>query len=335
LRNTRQQGRQTGNSKLWDKLRPTEDDVLKMLAAQVHVGPSRCHANMQRYVFKRRKDGLHIINLDKTWHKMVLAARILAAVQNPADIMVMSTRTFGQRGAIKFAQYIGATPMVGKWVPGTFCNPQNKAYAEPRLLLVDDPATCFAALRETSYVGVPVIALAGISNNSRFVDCAVPCNNRGKFSLGLLFWLLAREVLRIKNEIPRGKPWEVAVDLFFYRDPDKIKKAQEEKARKQEQQEYGTQAPEYYEPQYGATDTYQPTGDFGIENLHSSWEQEPPQHVLEDWAAADVMMDAPYQGYTGEEAEAVHPYQPQAQYDEQQYYTTEEQAFGTVHMQQW
>jgi len=231
LRNTRQQGRQAGNEKLWEKLRPTEDDVLKMLAAQVHIGPARAHCNMQRYVFKRRKDGLHVINLDKTWHKMVLAARILAAVQNPADIMVMSTRTYGQRGAIKFAHYTGATPMVGKWIPGTFCNPQNKAYAEPRLLLVDDPATCFAALRETSYVGMPVVALCGVNNNTRFVDCAIPCNNRGKLSLGLMFWLLGREMLRIKKEIPRNKPWDAApVDLFFYRDPDKIKKSSRRKS---------------------------------------------------------------------------------------------------------
>jgi len=301
-----------------------------MLAAQVHIGPARAHCNMQRYVFKRRKDGLHVINLDKTWHKMVLAARILAAVQNPADIMVMSTRTYGQRGAIKFAHYTGATPMVGKWIPGTFCNPQNKAYAEPRLLLVDDPATCFAALRETSYVGMPVVALCGVNNNTRFVDCAIPCNNRGKLSLGLMFWLLGREMLRIKKEIPRNKPWDAApVDLFFYRDPDKIKKAQEEKAKKQEQQEYGGQQPEYYE--YGG-DTHQAAGgEFGIEHLQS-WDQEPPQHMLEDWAAADVMVDSTYREY-GDEPAAVQTFDGQEPEYEQQY--TEDPTFGTVHMQQW
>jgi len=260
---------------------------------------------------------------------------LICGAKNPTDIMVMSTRTYGQRGAIKFAHYTGATPLVGKWIPGTFCNPQNKAYAEPRLLLVDDPATCFAALRETSYVGIPVIALCGVNNNTRFVDCAIPCNNRGKLSLGLMFWFLAREMLRIKSEVPRNKPWDAApVDLFFYRDPDKIKKAQEEKAKKQEQPEYGEQAPQYYDAQFGAGDVYPPSGEFGIEQLQS-WDQEPPQHVLQDWAAADVMMDATYQEY-GDQPEAVQPFEAQEPYDERQFYpTADDQAFGTVDMQQW
>jgi len=276
---------------------------------------------------EKRKDALHVINLDKTWHKMILAARILAAVQNPADIMVMSTRTYGQRGAIKFAHYTGATPMVGKWIPGTFSNPRNKAFAEPRLLLVDDPATCFAALRETSYVGIPVIALCGINNNTRFVDCAIPCNNRGKLSLGLMFWLLGREMLRIKKLIPRDKPWNDApVDLFFYRDPDKIKKAQEEKAKKQEQQEHGAQVQMDYPEEQAAGDGYPVgRGDFGIEQLQT-WDQE-PRHVLEDWAVADVMID---QGYGDAEQQYEVPYNEQPFNG-----TTEEQAFGRVRMQEW
>ena len=88
--------------------------------------------------------GFHVINLQKTWNKLILAARIIVTVKNPGDVAVMSTRLFGQRGAIKYAHYTGATSMVGKWVPGTFCNPQNRAFAEPRLLIVDDPSTCFA-----------------------------------------------------------------------------------------------------------------------------------------------------------------------------------------------
>ena len=74
----------------------------------------------------------------------MLASRILVTCKEPSDICVMSTRTYGQRGAIKFAHYTGATALVGKWVPGTFTNPQNKAFFEPRMVIVDDPSTCFA-----------------------------------------------------------------------------------------------------------------------------------------------------------------------------------------------
>jgi len=190
---------------------------------------------MCRYIWKRRTDGLHTINLEKTLEKLQLAARIIVTVQNPNDVMVISSRTYGQRGAIKFATYTGAKSMVGKWTPGTFTNPQNKIYEEPRLLIVDDPATCFLALKETSYVGIPVISFCGVHNNARFVDCCIPCNNRGRHSIGLMFWLLAREVLRMRGDISRTEEWNVSVDLFFYRDANKVA-ASQEKSKKQEQE---------------------------------------------------------------------------------------------------
>lgn len=142
----RQRGRRTDpdNNKLLDLLKPSEADVMKLLAAQTHIGRRKCHVNMRRYTWKRRQDGVHIINLEKTWAKIILAARILVTVKDPSDIAVMSTRTIGQRGAIKFAHYTGATAMVGKWVPGTFTNPRNKrAFTEPRVIIVDEPTTCF------------------------------------------------------------------------------------------------------------------------------------------------------------------------------------------------
>ena len=142
----RKRGRRTSsaNEELLTLLKPSEQDVMKMLAAQVHIGRRRAHVNMKRYIWKKRSDSIHIINLEKTWQKLILAARILVTIREPSDICVMSTRTYGQRGAIKFAHNTGATPMVGKWVPGTFTNPQNKAFFEPRLVIVDDPSTCFA-----------------------------------------------------------------------------------------------------------------------------------------------------------------------------------------------
>lgn len=148
----RKRGRKTStqNEQLLQLLKPSEQDVMKLLAAQVHVGRRKAHVNMKRYIWKKRPDSVHVINLEKTWAKLILAARILVTVREPSDICVMSTRTFGQRGAIKFAHYTKATALVGKWVPGTFTNPQNKAFFEPRLVIVDDPSTCFAV--ESLYI---------------------------------------------------------------------------------------------------------------------------------------------------------------------------------------
>lgn len=95
-----------------------EDDVTKMLAAETHLGETNGpDFQMAQYVFKVKSDGegltdsdvllatvfcfvsvpgTAIINLKKTWEKIVLAARVIAAIENPADVCVLSNRTFGQ-----------------------------------------------------------------------------------------------------------------------------------------------------------------------------------------------------------------------------------------------
>lgn len=66
--------------------------------------------------------GVHIINLRKTYEKILLAARAIAAIENPADVYVISSRPMGQRAVLKFARYTGATPIAGRFTPGAFTN---------------------------------------------------------------------------------------------------------------------------------------------------------------------------------------------------------------------
>jgi len=196
-----------------------EEDVQKLLACQVHLGAKNLEPAMERYVWKRRNDGVHIINLQKTWEKLVLAARVIAAIENPADVYVISARPYGQRAVLKFAKYIGASPIVGRFTPGTFTNQIQDKFVEPRLLILTDPRVDHQPLKESSFVNLPTIAFTNTDSPMQYVDIAIPGNNKGKHAVGLMWWLLAREVLYLKGKIPRGAPWEVMVDLFFYRDP--------------------------------------------------------------------------------------------------------------------
>lgn len=45
---------------------------------------------------------------------------------------------------------------------------------------------------------------------------------QGAHSVGLMWWMLAREVLRMRGTISREHPWEVMPDLYFYRDPEEV-----------------------------------------------------------------------------------------------------------------
>lgn len=212
-------------------LAPKEDDVTKMLMASAHIGAKNVDYQMKKYIYKRRADtGVGIIDLHKTWEKMLLAARVLVAIENPKDIAAISGRVFGQRAVLKFAVHIGATGMAGRYTPGTFTNQIQKAFVEPRVLVVTDPREDHQPVREASYVNIPVIALCNTDTPLRHVDIAIPCNNSGVQSIGLMWWFLAREVLRMRGTIMRSQPWDIMTDLYFYRDPEDIEKEEQERA---------------------------------------------------------------------------------------------------------
>jgi len=219
-----------------------------MLAADVHLGTKNCDFQMERYVYKRRTDGIYIINLGKTWEKLQMAARVIVAIENPQDIIVQSARPYGQRAVLKFAQYTGANAIAGRHTPGTFTNQLQTSFSEPRLLILTDPRTDHQPIKEAALGNIPTIAFCDTDSPMRYVDIGIPANNKGKQSIGCLFWLLARMVLQMRGTILPGHKWEIMVDLFFYRDPEEAKEQEEEEA--------------LVAPEYGAVAEYTaPTAD--------------------------------------------------------------------------
>lgn len=214
-------------------LAPQADDITKLLMASAHIGTKNIDFRMKKYVYKTRADtGVAIIDLHKTWEKILLAARVLVAIENPKDITAISGRPYGTRAVLKFANHVGTNSIAGRYTPGTFTNQIQKAFVEPRVLVVADPRQDHQPVRESAYVNVPVIAFCNTDTPLRYIDVAIPSNNAGVQSIGVMWWFLAREVLRMRGTILRSQEWDIMPDLYFYRDPEEVEKEEMERAEK-------------------------------------------------------------------------------------------------------
>lgn len=167
------------------------------LTAGVHIGTQQKSASMRRFVYKVRFDGLHVLDVRETDRRIRLAAAALARV--PAErILAVSQRQYGQKPVRVFSKTIGAVSFADRFVPGCLTNPNLEEYFEPKLLFVTDPATDQQALSEAVSIGIPVFGLCDVNNETRDVDLVIPANNKGRVALATVYWLLAREVLRLR-----------------------------------------------------------------------------------------------------------------------------------------
>lgn len=177
----------------------------------VHIGTQQKSADMLRFISEVRDDGLYLIDIAKTDSRIGIVSQFLNRFE-ASRVVVTSARQYGQRPARMFATAVGAKSQVGRFIPGTFTNPLLPSYYEPEVLLVTDPAADQQAVREACGSGVPIVAICDANNNLRNVDLALPANNKGRRSLALIYWLLAREMLKQRGQMT-DEDWEASEDL--------------------------------------------------------------------------------------------------------------------------
>lgn len=197
------------------------------LKAGVHIGAKYKTSGMRKYVFKKRPDRLKVLDVNIIDERLRAAANFVANTDS-GRIVVVSRKQYGQTPVKKFSDIIGAHALTGRFIPGTFTNPTIKGFIEPALVIITDPSSDMQAIQEATNIRVPVIALCSTDNMTDNIDVIIPINNKGRQSLAVAYWLLAREVLKIKKIIKRDDEFKEKIEEFeFPLDEVKVQEREE------------------------------------------------------------------------------------------------------------
>jgi small subunit ribosomal protein S2 len=184
-----------------------------LLSAGIHIGTRMKTKDMAPFIYRVRPDGLFVLDVKKTDERIRTAAKFLARFE-PARIVAIASRLYGREPVKRFCEIIKATPISGRFIPGMLSNPLYAGRIEPNVVLVSDPKADAQAVKEAGAIGIPVIALCSTDNEFAGVDFVIPTNNKGRRALAVIYWLLARQILREKGELPPDGSPTVSIDDF-------------------------------------------------------------------------------------------------------------------------
>lgn len=184
-----------------------------LLSAGIHIGTRIKTGDMEPFIYRVRPDGLFVLDVKKTDERIRVAAKFLARF-DPPSIAVAAARLYAREPVTKFCEVTKATPLIGRFIPGMLSNPLHPNRIEPDVVMVSDPRADSQAVREASSIGIPVIALCSTDNGFADIDLVIPTNNKGRRALATIYWLLARQVLRERGEIPPDGDLSIPIDDF-------------------------------------------------------------------------------------------------------------------------
>jgi len=198
-----------GDAQEEELLLPQED----LLSAGVHIGTKMKTRDMEPFIYRVRPDGLFVLDVKKTNERIKVAAKFLARFE-PSKVAAVAARLYAREPVRKFCEVTGAIPIVGRFIPGSLSNPLYPNRIEPDIVIVSDPRADSQAIRESTSLGIPVVALCSTDNDFSNIDLVIPTNNKGRRALAIIYWLLARQVLRERGEIPPDGDIPVPIEDF-------------------------------------------------------------------------------------------------------------------------
>lgn len=184
------------------------------LKVGLHIGTKYKNKYMENFIYKIRPDGLAVLNIQKINERIKIVSKFLSEYE-PQDIIIVGRRENSWSSIKLFSELTGIRAIAGRYPPGMLTNPNLDVFTEAKVLVAVDPWPDRNAIRDAVKSGMVVIALCDTNNESNYIDLVLPCNNKGKKSLGLLFWILAREYLINKKLIKSDKDMKIKMDKFI------------------------------------------------------------------------------------------------------------------------
>ena len=184
-----------------------------ILSAGIHIGTRMKTRDMEPFIYRVRSDGLFVLDVKKTDDRIRAAAKFLARFE-PSKVAVAAARLYAQEPIRKFCEITGATPIIGRFIPGLLSNPLYPNRVDPEVIVVSDPRADGQGVKEASNEGIPIVALCSTDNEFSGVDLVIPPNNKGRRALAVIFWLLARQILRERGELAVDKDPTVTIEDF-------------------------------------------------------------------------------------------------------------------------
>jgi small subunit ribosomal protein S2 len=184
-----------------------------LLSAGIHIGTRMKTLDMEPFIYRVRPDGLFVLDVKKTDDRIRTTAKFLSRYE-PSKVAIAATRLYAHEPVRMFCKLTGATPLIGRFIPGQLSNPQYSNRVDPEIIVVSDPRADAQAVKEASKVGIPIVALCSTDNEFSGVDLVIPTNNKGRRALAVIFWLLARQVLRERGELAPDRDPPISIEDF-------------------------------------------------------------------------------------------------------------------------
>jgi small subunit ribosomal protein S2 len=196
-----------------------------------YLGTKVITPSMRKYVYRRRLDGLAILNTLLVDKKLAEAIELIKRYK-PEDWTIVCKREAGWRAAKMFSELTGVRLFTKKYPAGILTNTVLDNFIETKMILICDPWLDKNSLTDAKKVRIPVVGICDTNNHTADIDVVIIGNNKSNKSLGLIFWLLAREYMKAHNiDKPVPSLEDFVGEELVLEEPKKKKAAREKKEK--------------------------------------------------------------------------------------------------------